>query len=90
MVEVDADLSLADGGELPEDDPYEGPSEKGEQRLRDVVRDRLEPLADTGGGEEYIKRYLGHSLNAGVRRQKSGVQKKSWYLSSSWIQAPGF
>jgi hypothetical protein len=83
MVEVDADLPLAYRGKLPEDDPDEGPTEKREQRLRDVVRHRPEPLAETGCGEEYVEGYLGHGIHAGVRRQEPEFTRKTDLCSSS-------
>ena len=90
MVEVDADLPLADGGELPEDDPDERPAEKRQQRLRDVVRYRPEPLAETGCGEEYVERDLGHGdkcRSQGIRMLTEVSRRKNPESSASCVRS---
>ena len=62
VMQVDADPAGTDRGELSEDDLDQRFSKNREEWLRQVVRDRPEPLAETSGGEKYIDWKFWHGI----------------------------
>ena len=60
VVEVDPDSAGADRGYPAENDVDQGPAEDRKERLGQVVRDRPQPLAETGRGEEDGDGVFGH------------------------------
>lgn len=59
-MKIDADRAIAHRGDPFEDDLYQRPSDDRQQRLGQVVRDRPEPLAESGCGKKNVDREFGH------------------------------